>query len=223
MAVAAELTIWGPAGDHIPTHCDWYRYLWSRLHEDAPESMDFRHNMLKVITYNYDTSLERFLSRAALNLNPDINNEGDTAADSLVNGTVPVLHLHGALGDDAKVIHTARDRSQFLRIDLLQRLARGIRTVNEPEAERRYTQAHAWLQEAESVHILGFGFHNTNVKRLALKDLKAAGAKWQSFGATAVKLAGADRSRKEALLDLGPDTFHEMDCLSYLQSQVNLS
>lgn len=44
-----------------PLRGDWYAYLWQQLVQDAPTIAEFKRNDLKVITFNYDTSFERFM------------------------------------------------------------------------------------------------------------------------------------------------------------------
>src|SRR6266516_3639566 len=63
LCIAAALTVWGPLLTHeVPAERHWYRYLWERLRQGAPMPERFRENRTRIITYNYDRSLERYFA-----------------------------------------------------------------------------------------------------------------------------------------------------------------
>ncbi len=58
LAIASILIAREAASNLSPQKDNWYGYLWSRLETDWD---DFSKNKLKIITFNYDRSLEQFL------------------------------------------------------------------------------------------------------------------------------------------------------------------
>lgn len=74
---------------------DWYKYLWHSLTDGAAGNIEeFKKNRLKVITFNYDRSLEEFLLRA-------IRSKfglTDWEAFELFKKTVDIKHVYGNLG-----------------------------------------------------------------------------------------------------------------------------
>jgi len=220
VCIAAALTVWGPVSTHTPRpDRDWYRYLWGRLHEGAGTTQGFRSNRLRVITYNYDTSLERYLSRVLANAFPDLAAQGEEAAAAFAADALPIVHLHGSLGDAEAVVRAAPDRRVFATPDFLQKAAGGIVIVHEDQRSNEYATAHKWLREAEAVYLLGFGFHPTNMKRLDLVTQARMGGHWRAWGGTAFGLEEAERLRAVApLRELGQTQLVNVDCLTYLRA-----
>src|SRR5205807_4206036 len=73
----------------------WYSLLWDALAAGAHTPADFSQNRLRVITFNYDRSIELFLHQSARNtyrLTTD-------AQAKEVASTIGVLHVYGKLGD----------------------------------------------------------------------------------------------------------------------------
>ncbi|MFA6357390.1 MAG: hypothetical protein WCY09_01795 [Candidatus Omnitrophota bacterium] len=74
----------------------WYRYLWERLIDDTGKDFKkLKNNRLKIITFNYDRSLEIFLFKAIkaqYNLH-DYENKIASFFDE-----ISIQHVHGKLG-----------------------------------------------------------------------------------------------------------------------------
>src|SRR5258706_15648804 len=69
----------------------WYRYLWNRI-SDSWES--FEQNKLKIITFNYDRSLETYLATA---LSRTFDKPMSLALSKLKH--LEILHIYGDLGE----------------------------------------------------------------------------------------------------------------------------
>lgn len=97
LSIAAALTVYGPPHQYpISSSLHWYRYLWQLMHAEAATSKEFRGNQVKVITYNYDTSFERYFRRCVAGMYTDIAT--DSTAERFVEDVLPVVHVHGSLG-----------------------------------------------------------------------------------------------------------------------------
>src|SRR5258708_38955318 len=68
----------------------WYEYLFNQLNTQFE---DFGRNQLKILTFNYDRSLEHFLFTALKNASG--TSVGDCAGKLK---TMQIIHLHGDLG-----------------------------------------------------------------------------------------------------------------------------
>ncbi|MBI2795956.1 MAG: hypothetical protein HYX65_04535 [Gemmatimonadetes bacterium] len=224
IGIVAALTLLGPHQDHVVDRShNWYQYIWRRLYEGAPTAKSFRENRLRIITYNYERSFERYLTRVLANVYPELVDTDNSRAEKLVSDTVPVLHLHGTLGDFERVAVESQDRTHLRSGLRYKETARGIRIVHEDEAGQDYAVAHSWLRDAEAVHLLGFGFHETNVRRLALAtQVSVRGARWPEFGGTCLGMKSAEITRAIASLDVGSAYIYPMDSLEYLRTHALL-
>ena len=102
----------------------------------------------------------------------------DSAEAAHLMKAVPVIHLHGTLGDlgDVDLAADKRPYSSKVTSELIQSAARKINVVHEdighyPEFER----GKELLRAAEEIWFLGFGYLRENVERLGKANFTAAG------------------------------------------------
>jgi hypothetical protein len=149
---------------------DWYSYLWQLLAQDAPTVDAFRRNTLRVITFNYDTSFERFLinsMRASYDLRLD-------EAKQVIEGTVQVIHVHGQIPYklDGSVVSPYPARQDYVR-----EFASRIITLHQGEDNSpEFSMARQWLGNAKRVLFLGFSYQADNVRRLRPGDWLRGGS-----------------------------------------------
>jgi hypothetical protein len=222
LGIAAALTVYGPLSTHkVDSSKDWYRYFWARLREGAATSKVFRSNQLRIITYNYECSLERYLARVLRASYPDLASRRPEDIRLFVQETVPVVHLHGTLGRYEDQIAESDDRQTFNDLRLFKDVARGIKIVHDGEQSAEYATGHGWLREAKYVYFLGFGYHPTNVRRLDLvSQATSPGTSWLQTCGTAYGLEEAERNRAAGFLQLGPNVLFPLDSLALLRSKV---
>jgi hypothetical protein len=161
---------------------NWYRYFWHRMLAEwkTPESL-VGANKISVITFNYDRSLEHFLTTAIAN----------TFTRPLPNATKirrrlmrAIFHVYGSLGlyvpDE---IAEARAYEPIKSIEKLEQAAAQIRIIPEAREESVvFEGARKILAEADQIGFLGFGFDATNVRRLSLaKALQGRAVTGQSM------------------------------------------
>jgi len=156
-----------------PDH--WYRYLWNSI----GNSLDgFAENKLRIITFNYDRSLECYLLTALEN---SFGIERDRAAEHL--HTLPILHVYGKLGELPELKNDGQAACPYGDDKPLSQTritigAQSIRVIDEHrDDDEIFSKAHEWLKESERICFIGFGFDPTNVRRLKLRELRALSAK----------------------------------------------
>src|SRR5207247_9593754 len=125
-------------------------------------------NRLRVITYNYDRSFERYFASVLEHTYPDLAKAGPEAAEALRVKAISIVHLHGTLGQAADQVLTVTDRTTLNTLDFHGQVAAGIRIIHDVHPTKEYATAQEWLREAQVICFLGFGYHPTNIKRLDL-------------------------------------------------------
>lgn len=168
--------------NHGPKN-NWYQLLWRALNARFG---DFDKNAIKIITFNYDRSLEHYLYTRLRRRYPKRKDE-DYAAKM-----PQIEHIHGSLGPLSWQVQRAapevspvpygamaRTRSpvetegQFdvrVRIwfDTAMQQIKVIHEVSDdtPELET----ARTWISNCERLYFLGFGYHQSNLDRLAIES-----------------------------------------------------
>ena len=144
---------------------DWYHYLFDTM---SCSLESFSTNSLSIITFNYDRSFEHFLFTALCNC---YNASEDQAASAVQS--IPIVHVHGQLGllpwQCGASPKNARSYQPTADTETVRVATDGIKII--PEAEDSTPElkdAHKYLQDAEQVHFLGFGYLHKNMERLRL-------------------------------------------------------
>jgi hypothetical protein len=194
-------------------HGDWYQWVFQAM-DTSFES--FGENRVSFVTFNYDRSLEQYLSIVLQSL---YKRTIDDVAPVL--GKVKIVHVHGQLGPLPWEGGRYRVYKDLQNIEVAKIAAEGIRIPSEDapgEAEEAFTLASGLLREAKRVIFLGFGFLERNFQRLGL-DLGRGGIR---YFASAMDLAQRERSTIEELF--GQRRVHlggtRSDCLSFLKETV---
>jgi hypothetical protein len=189
-------------GHEAPPEQHWYRYLWERMRQGARTSEEFGENRVRIITYNYDTSLEQYFESVFRYAFPDLAAADREAAKEFRARVLPVVHLHGSLGEAANQVFAVSERMSLNILDFYRQVAGGVRIVHDDKPTAEYATAHEWLRDATAIHFLGFGYHPTNVRRLdALEQIR--GRAGVLYGGTAYGLQYAEITRAESLLAFG--------------------
>lgn len=153
---------------HMASDDHWYQYLWSFM-ADSLES--FGANKLRIITFNYDRSLEYYLLTA---LQHTFGLTAQEAAQHLQK--IPILHVYGQLamlpelpknGYETRRYHSDVSNPAYITV-----AARGIRVIDERRNDDEiFEEAYSYLRDAERICFLGFGFDPINVRRLQVDKL----------------------------------------------------
>ena len=148
----------------------WYRALWRAFDLSSLEA--FRRTPLKIVTYNYDRSLEYALINS---LQQRFMVPWDECAAAM--DCIGPIHLHGQLGF---LPGTTSNRDEIVAYGSMPEkvtdadciiAARNIRIVHEPKpTDAPFLWARNAISAANRVTFLGFGYAPTNIERLQLPD-----------------------------------------------------
>src|SRR3990167_3974733 len=72
-----------PSEDH-----DWYRYFWRKISTGLSFD-ELSNHRLTIISFNYDRSLEKYLTRVSKGLYPEVSNTPKQIIDK-----IPIIHIH---------------------------------------------------------------------------------------------------------------------------------
>lgn len=155
--------------------CTWYQYLFEQMDRSEEE---FETAPLKIITFNYDRSLEYFLFDK-LKAHFGVSDE---RAIELIQ-TKPILHIHGQLGRPL-FLAQAEDSRNFTPATWANRGVRGydqevhsgkaimacadMMAIIPDKGNKGDVLEEAWhlIAEARILCFLGFAYHPENVKLL---------------------------------------------------------
>jgi hypothetical protein len=144
----------------------WYRYLVNKL---CPDSWDaFDPSRIRIVTFNYDVSLEFFLVTAVSHM------YGMGAAEVTEKlAKLEIVHVYGKLdrpldtyGQIRTNIETDADNVDATMHDV-RNASRGIHLMGEGREDIRHLQTiQNIIHSSDQIGILGFGFDAVNVERI---------------------------------------------------------
>ena len=144
----------------------WYEYLWNRICGNELE--DVAQNQLRIITFNYDRSLEHYLYTA-------IENTYDAAPDEAIR-VLPVInfiHVHVIIAKNNPPGVSERAGRLYERIahpDQLKLSGQSLKLVHERNDDETLRTIQETLVWAKGVHVLGFGFDSRNCDIINLQE-----------------------------------------------------
>ena len=144
----------------------WYRYLVNKL---CPDSWDaFDPSRLRIITFNYDVSLEFFLATAVSHM----YGKGETDVIAKL-AKLEILHVYGKLDrplgtyGQIRTDIDARDEKAEITMHDVRRASAGIHLMGEGREDARHLEAiQTIIHSSDQIGILGFGFDAVNVDRI---------------------------------------------------------
>ncbi len=140
---------------------NWYQHLYQQMNSKLEE---FTNNNLTIVTFNYDLSIENYLFIALK------NSYGITTEETyeIITG-IPIIHVHGKLGDLIWEGKEGRAYSDIVSLDEILRSSKKIKIIHESiDSDEDFTKAHDYLLAAKKIVFLGFGYHQKNMERLKI-------------------------------------------------------
>jgi hypothetical protein len=199
------------------TDHDWLSYLFEQMLtgcRDSPETF-VKGNAVIFVTFNYDRTLEHFLS---VRLENTYRIAPENAVGFVQN--MRIIHVYGSLGPYQRSLLNRPPGAPDAR--LVAEAASTIRLMYEDRAEDSSVEhAREALLSAKTVCFLGFGFDADNITRLGLNER----CRGKTIGATRYHVAEGDWGR--ALQRMLPATINysgnrEWDCLAFLKETTLL-
>ena len=144
------------------TERHWYQLLFTKVKTGA--SRDNFGKDLRIVTFNYDRSLEYYLV-TCIRTTYGFTEEAE-AYDLLQS--IPIVHVYGKLADLGELKYDAwGSATEPERFHLLDVAAEKISIVHEGSQNGAgFKQAREYMTAADRICVLGFGFDMTSVDRL---------------------------------------------------------
>jgi len=139
---------------------NWYEHFFSMLNTSFGK---FGQNELSIITFNYDRSLEHYLHTV-------LCNSHGISSRSVKNelSNIPIVHVHGQLGHlpwqsrEGVVLFGSANDKEIIRI-----AANKIKIIHDDvDDDPEFIEAQKLIRQARHIYFLGFGYNETNLKRL---------------------------------------------------------
>lgn len=152
----------------------WHERLVDALVSGADSPRQFQKNQLSIVTYNYDRTIDYFLHQLVQHR----YGLSSAKAWNLVSRTIPIVHLHGMLGEYPKHGYDVDDS-----VVNVHQLSRRIRIIHEVDGTSdEFQKADELLRNASRIFMVGFSMADANMKRLRFfKHSKAMTSKCVSM------------------------------------------
>lgn len=137
----------------------WYQYLVNELAADEWNTFD--PSWLSIVTFNYDRSLPFYLSETLQNI---YNKSHEEVTERL--SSLKMVHVYGRLGDPFTGIPFGNLNTEHMYA-YVRDAARELVIIPEGRDDSpTVTNSQALIRSAERICFLGFGFDETNIRRL---------------------------------------------------------
>lgn len=186
---------------------NWYPLLWLFMQAKVD---DFAENKVSFITFNYDRSLEFFFQRSLMNYFGI-----DKIRANKIIDKIPIIHVHGLLGEFKDGHPYYRDYSPELTKQVIETSAKMIRLFHDKSLDsgEMKEKAKRLFNTAKVVCFLGFGYHPANINRIKVDEFKYQ-----------VKMVGssyfmgeAEKTAVVSILDRIKLGASSQDCLEFLR------
>lgn len=142
----------------------WYPLLFQAIRARPCEE---RTHKVKIVTFNYDLSLENTLFHA---FRSAYGHNGVEEARAAMDESVEIIHVYGALGSLSFQEGGGR---QYGKSDTYEfaGAAKGIKIIGRDPEDDQFKRAQEAIASANFVAILGFGYDETNIANLKLHEV----------------------------------------------------
>jgi len=150
---------------------DWYSILYHRMTENITDMKDievFKRNKIKFITFNYDRSLEYYLSESLTHSFGLDHRSVTELMDSLT-----IIHVYGSLGElwsggQSNVIMYGNQYEEVGN-ELINLVSTNIRTLYEGMSDANDPIVQM-VRNARRIFFLGFGYAKENLEKMGIPD-----------------------------------------------------
>lgn len=147
---------------------NWYEYIFTKMDTNFD---NWENNKVSFITFNYDRSLEHYFFES---LKAKYGKSDEECAVKL--NKIPIIHVHGQLG--VLPWQEGESREYFHKPDefMLKKTTEQIYIVSEVEdTNSEFKKAYDCMKDAKRIYFLGFGYNDTNLRRLKIQDFSTRG------------------------------------------------
>jgi hypothetical protein len=190
----------------------WMLDLFRAADEDRIFSHFFNNN-LTFITFNYDRVLDFYLRHYTMERYPETTAQGLAE----VAKAFPIIHVHGDLGEISQRPFAEDVDLKKWGASQITNASKRIQIIHEADPDStQFRMAQLALNRANRVGFLGFGYHNTNIERLKLRETLAdkmvIGTAYRMGNQQIVKARTAMQARNAIY------QFHDCDCSSLINN-----
>jgi hypothetical protein len=157
LALAHQMLHYDSSAKNFATN--WLGYIWRLAIEDVTGPEKFKENKLSIVTFNYDTSVERFLIAA-------IQTTFDLTVSQAIGyaSAIPIVHVYGSLPVQQSAHQFGPTPPSPAAV---RAAAKGLIILHEGvDDSPEFEKARELLNAARFRAFLGFGYLKENVERL---------------------------------------------------------
>ncbi len=204
-AIARKVEVAGKGKVRIEGN--WYPLLWNFMQAKVD---DFAENRVSFITFNYDRSLEFFFQRSLMNYFGIDKNKANRIIEK-----IPIIHVHGMLGEFTDGHPYYRDYSPELTKQVITTSSKMIRLFHDKSLDsgEMKEKAKRVFETAKVICFLGLGYHQANIKRIAVDEFKY---KVKMVGSSYF-MGEAEKNAVLSMLDRIKLGASNQDCLEFLR------
>lgn len=193
---------------------NWYMYLFNRMKECSFN--DFSKNKISFVTFNYDLSLDQFISKA---LQSFYGKEEGVVRHILHN--IPIVHLYGQINVDPFDIPDSDFLNAIDNAEKNLKLIKDERTNSghKKEITEEFKTAHSLIKNATNIYFLGFGFDETNLERLKIELMKNKIIRFTAKGLETSRINWIKKQFLEAGIDQNLSSA-DTDCIGILEEHL---
>jgi len=154
----------------------WYQYLIEKM--ITPSFDDFGENKISIITFNYERSIEHYFFKV---LKSRYNRADEECA--IILNKIPIIHVHGKIGALPWQSESGRPYSPKIDQKSVKKISEQIKVITEdvyPSSE--FKKALHFMNTADEIMFLGFGYHEANLRRLEVNKLRKKDIFGTSYG-----------------------------------------
>ena len=142
----------------------WYQYILNKIRSSPEEIAD---NKISFITFNYDRSLDHYLYNS---IRISYGMKEKDIKD--IMDQIPILHIHGRLQNLPWQGHGGREYGSEVTPEVIKACAGEIKIVHEDSTtDTDVVRARQIIKNAVNVHFLGFGYLESNMKKLGFPEV----------------------------------------------------
>ncbi len=156
----------------IDTRTDhWLEYIWNQIN-DSPD--DIAESNIAFVTFNYDRTIEYYFEIV-------INNSFKLEKQKRLElfNSIPIVHIYGKIAN-LPIHHMYNNQPNLpfgnYNTNIFNELKSNSLNIvyDDAEENKNFQEAYKLLNNAERILIMGFGYHDLNMKRLKLENTNAA-------------------------------------------------
>jgi|CXWL01.1.fsa_nt_gi hypothetical protein len=141
---------------------NWYYEIYKIIDSSHPNLLKLNQNKLKIVTFNYDRSLEHYLYRKFIG---DYGAQRENEIIQQLN-QIPIIHIHGKVNSLPWQEGQRRRYQKGGFIPEIFDLAKDIKLPGDNPND--VDRAKVIIQDAEKIYFIGFGYDEQNLQQLDL-------------------------------------------------------